>query len=84
MGKLKREQYSINIKWIDPNGWGIISTFIYRGLTFGEAEKKASIAFKRMLIKRYGYYDPEDMEIMNISGEKVKSGLFTERNWNVR
>ena len=76
--------FAVNIKWVDPYGQGIISTFIYKGLSTGEAEKKASVGFKKFLEKRYGYYDAEDMPIISTSTEIVKTGLFSERSWQVR
>lgn len=76
------KQFAITIRWIDPNGNGVISTFLYKGKTEEEAYHKGFQGFKKYVKKLFGYYEPEQMEMRDVSVEETKSGHFSDRKWN--
>lgn len=77
------KQFCTEFKIIDPNGYGIISTFIYKGKDWEQAESKACKAFDAMMKKRHGI-NLNDVEFIGIVTNEFKPGFFSERSWVVR
>lgn len=73
------DSYSITIKWVDPSGHGIITTFIYKAANENSASDKANKGFKNHTRKLYG--GDSDFEIRSVDIEKIHSGFFSERAW---
>jgi hypothetical protein len=77
------KQFCTDIQFIDPNGNGIISTWIYQGANEIMAEKKAMKGFNSQIEKCWGI-NSGDIEITRITTCELKSGHFRDRKWNVR
>jgi hypothetical protein len=73
--------YYTQIKWIDPNGYGIISEYHYKGATWETAQKKAVSKFESDSKKLYGKTWKQDVEIRKIDSDKLIPGLHNQRRW---
>lgn len=74
------DSYSVEFKYIDPNGYGIISTWVYKGRNLDIAKNKAEKGFHKYLEKMYGF-NLGDVEIIRTETKLIKTGLFSERSW---
>lgn len=84
MGLFKRggnnmKFYFTMINWIDPNGNGIISEYIFKSDCLEGADKKAVKNFWRDCKKMYGTVD--DIEIKKRYTTKIITGLHNQRKW---
>lgn len=73
--------YWTMIKWIDPNGYGIISEYVFKAQNSLIAQKKAQDAFYVHAKKLYGE-GWESTEIRKIDTSKMVIGLHNQRKWN--
>jgi len=70
------ELFSIEIRHINVNGNGVITTYLYKAKNEDMAEKKAISAYEKHITKLY-----DDMDVDRILVNKIKMGLFSERSW---
>jgi len=73
----KVSRYWTQIRWIDPNGHGIISEYSFKAISKLAAEEKATKSFKEM----YGDFW-RDAEIRKIDTVLLTNGLQNQRKWN--
>jgi len=73
------KRYWIEIKWIDPNGNGVISEYTFKANTIKGARKTAEKAFWRE--KKVTWGGTKDIEIRGTETVPMESGLQNERTW---
>lgn len=73
------KRYFTQIRWIDPNGNGIISEYTFKAHTIEGGRKLAESKFWKEKSKIWG--GTQGIEIRQIDSEKMVSGLINERTW---
>ena len=74
------ERFFTQIKWIDPNGNGIISEYTFMALSHLGARKKSLEAFWKEKEKIWG--GKNDIEIRSVESGLLKDGLLNQMRWN--
>ena len=69
------EKYSVDIKWIDPNGNGLLTTKIFAG--FNIVNKAIKTHEKR--VKHIWGCNASEIKILKVTSGLLKSGFFRER-----
>ena len=75
--------FSISYQTIDPNGHGILSVFIYPAKNEEMAKIKGDREFSRITKKMYDC-NLDEVEIIQVSVDKLNYGLFAQHPWKVR